>query len=419
MSLLCETPHPSRRAVLMTGGALFAWAYLPRFARAADNRDPRLIVIVLRGALDGLSAVGPVSDPDYAGLHGDIALSLAGPHAALPLDGFFAVNPAMPVFARLFKDKQAAVVHAAATGYRERSHFDGQDVLESGFAGPGHVATGWLNRALESLPAGDRVATLGGLAVGPSTPLVIRGAAPVLGWAPQSLPAPAGDLAARVLDLYQHRDPVLAAALQKGLDAERMALDDQIGGNVMKPNVGAMKPKGGLGSAAGMRQAAQGAARLVAADDGPRVAALAFDGWDTHANEGGATGRLATLLGGLDGAFEEFEKGLGERWKDTAIVAITEFGRTAQINGSVGTDHGTGTVVLLAGGAIKGGRVIADWPGLKPAQLYEQRDLAPTSDVRAVLKGLLADQFGLSAAVLADKVFPESAAVKPMPNLIA
>ncbi|MCA0035103.1 DUF1501 domain-containing protein [Mesorhizobium sp. B263B2A] len=412
MSLLCEVPNPSRRAMLMTGGALFAWAYLPRFARAADNRDPRLIVIVLRGALDGLSAVGPVGDPDYAGLHGDIALSLAGPHAALPLDGFFAVNPAMPVFARLFKDGQAAVVHAAATGYRERSHFDGQDVLESGFAGPGHVATGWLNRALENLPAGDRVATLGGLAVGPSTPLVIRGAAPVLGWAPQSLPAPAGDLAARVLDLYQHRDPVLAVALRKGLDADKMALDDQMGAKTMKP-------KGGLDSAAGMRQAAQGSARLIAADDGPRVAALTFDGWDTHVNEGGATGRLATLLGGLDGAFEEFEKGLGERWKDTAIVAITEFGRTAQINGTVGTDHGTGTVVLLAGGAIKGGRVIADWPGLKPSQLFEQRDLAPTSDVRAVLKGLLADQFGLSAAILGDKVFPESAAVKPMRDLIA
>jgi uncharacterized protein (DUF1501 family) len=409
MSLLCEPP--SRRAVLMSGGALFAWAYLPRFARAADNRDPRLIVIVLRGALDGLSAVGPVGDPNYAGLHGDIALSLAGPHAALPLDGFFAVNPAMPVFARLFKANQAAVVHAAATGYRERSHFDGQDVLESGFAGPGHVATGWLNRALESLPAGDRVATLGGLAVGPSTPLVIRGAAPVLGWAPQSLPAPAGDLAARVLDLYQHRDPVLAVALQKGLDADRLALDDQIGAK-------SMKPKGGLDSAAGMRQAAQGAAKLIAADDGPRVAALAFDGWDTHVNEGGATGRLATLLGGLDGAFEEFEKGLGERWKDTAIVTITEFGRTAQINGTVGTDHGTGTVVLLAGGAIKGGRIVADWPGLKPANLYEQRDLAPTSDVRAVLKGLLADQFGLSAAVLGDKVFPESAAVKPMRDIV-
>ncbi len=175
MNLLCETPTLSRRSLLTAGGALFAWAYLPRFARAADNRDPRLVVIVLRGALDGLSTVGPIGDPDYAGLHGDIALALEGPHAALPLDGFFAVNPAMPVFARLFGDGQAAVVHAAATGYRERSHFDGQDVLESGFSGPGHVATGWLNRALESLPAGERVARLGGLAVGPSTPLVIRG----------------------------------------------------------------------------------------------------------------------------------------------------------------------------------------------------------------------------------------------------
>ncbi|MBN9255659.1 MULTISPECIES: DUF1501 domain-containing protein [unclassified Mesorhizobium] len=411
MNLLCETPTLSRRSLLTAGGALFAWAYLPRFARAADNRDPRLVVIVLRGALDGLSTVGPIGDPDYAGLHGDIALALEGPHAALPLDGFFAVNPAMPVFARLFGDGQAAVVHAAATGYRERSHFDGQDVLESGFSGPGHVATGWLNRALESLPAGERVARLGGLAVGPSTPLVIRGAAPVLGWAPQALPEPGDSLAARVLDLYHHRDPLLAVALQKGLDAERMARDDSAGAVPMKP-------KGGLDSAAGMRQAAQGAARLMAADDGPRVAALAFDGWDTHINEGGATGRLANLLGGLDGAFDEFQKGLGERWKDTAIVAITEFGRTARINGTVGTDHGTGTVVLLAGGAIRGGRVIADWPGLKQAQLYEQRDLAPTSDVRAVLKGLLADQFGLSAAVLGDKVFPDSAAVKPMRDLV-
>ena len=409
MSLLCETPNLSRRAVLMTGGALFAWAYLPRFARAADGRDPRLIVVVLRGALDGLSTIGPVGDPDYAGLHGDIALSLSGANPALPLDGFFAVNPAMPVFARLFKAGQAAFVHAAATGYRDRSHFDGQDVLESGLPGPGNATTGWLNRALASLPAGDRIAKAGGLAVGPSTPLVIRGAAPVLGWAPQSLPAPGDALTERVLDLYNHRDPALAAALQKGLDADRMAMGDQLDGRTMKP-------KGG--NAAGMRQSAQGAARLMAADDGPRIAALAFDGWDTHVNEGGATGQLANLLGGLDGAFEEFEQGLGERWKDTAIVAITEFGRTARINGTVGTDHGTGTVVLLAGGAIKGGRVIADWPGLKPAQLYEQRDLAPTSDVRGVLKGLLADQFGLSAAMLGDKVFPESAKVKPMRGLV-
>jgi uncharacterized protein (DUF1501 family) len=167
-----------------------------------------------------------------------------------------------------------------------------------------------------------------------------------------------------------------------------------------------------------MRQAAQGAARLIAADDGPRVAALAFDGWDTHANEGGATGRLAQLLGGLDGAFEEFERALGPVWKDTAIIVVTEFGRTARINGTTGTDHGTGTVAFLAGGVIKGGRVIADWPGLKPNQLYENRDLAPTIDLRAVVKGVLADHLGLGGPIMANSVFPDSIAVKPMSGLI-
>ncbi|MGJ4858195.1 DUF1501 domain-containing protein [Labrys sp. La1] len=407
---LCERPHPSRRAALLGSGALFAWAYLPRFARAAEARDPRLVVLVLRGALDGLSTVAPVGDPDYHGLHGDIALALDGPHPALPLDGFFALNPAMPTFARLFQARQALVVHAAATGYRERSHFDGQDVLESGFPGPGHTATGWLNRALADLPAGERIAPHGGLAVGPSTPLVMRGAAPVLGWAPQVLPDAGDDLAARLLDLYDHRDPALAIALRRGLEAERLAAGD---------GMGMTKRKGGLDSAAGMRQAVEGAARLIAAEDGPRLAALAFDGWDTHVNEGGATGRLAMLLGGLDGAFAAFESGLGQYWKDTVVVAVTEFGRTARINGTEGTDHGTGTVMLLAGGAVKGGRVVADWPGLKLAQLHEGRDLRPTTDVRSVLKGLLADQFGLSPMALGSTIFPDSLSVRPMAGLVA
>jgi uncharacterized protein (DUF1501 family) len=174
-----------------------------------------------------------------------------------------------------------------------------------------------------------------------------------------------------------------------------------------------------MNTAVGMRQAAEGAAKLIAADDGPRVAALAFDGWDTHANEGGATGRLAMLLGGLDGALEAFESGLRPQWKDTAILVVTEFGRTARINGTTGTDHGTGTVAILAGGAVKGGRVIADWPGLKDAQLYQSRDLKPTTDLRSVMKGLLADLYGVSAPVLADKVFPDSASVRPMRDLVA
>ena len=171
-----------------------------------------------------------------------------------------------------------------------------------------------------------------------------------------------------------------------------------------------MKPKPGTNGVAAMRLVARGAAKLMAADDGPRIAALAFDGWDTHANEGGPLGRLAQLLGGLDGALAEFESGLGPRWRDTVIVVATEFGRTARINGTEGTDHGTGTVALLAGGAVKGGRVISDWPGLKPANLYQGRDLAPTTDLRAVMKGVLQDQFGLAERVLAESVFPDSGA---------
>jgi uncharacterized protein (DUF1501 family) len=405
--LLCETPAPSRRALLTASGALFSWAYLPRFARAADARDPRLVVLVLRGALDGLSALAPIGDPDYAALHGDLALRLDGDHPATPLDSFFALHPAMPNFARLYRARQSLAVHATATSYRERSHFDGQDVLESGMPGPGRVESGWLNRALGLIPKGERVAP-SGLAVGVNPPLVLRGAAPILGWAPSGLPAPREDLTERLMNLYDHRDPALAAALRAGLDADRLAL---------RQGMDSVKPGGDLTLA--MRNAAAGAARLIGADDGPRVAALAFDGWDTHANEGGASGRLAQLLGGLDGAIAAFEGELGPRWKDTAIVAVTEFGRTVRINGTVGTDHGVGAAAFLAGGAVAGGRVIADWPGLKSADLYEGRDLKPTIDLRAVLKGVIADQFGLSSNALAETVFPDTAALKPMTGLIA
>lgn len=159
--------------------------------------------------------------------------------------------------------------------------------------------------------------------------------------------------------------------------------------------------------------------RLLAVDDGPRIAALSFNGWDTHANEGGASGRLAELLRGLDGAFEELEHGLGPKWRDTAVVAITEFGRTAHINGTIGTDHGTATVAFLAGGAIKGGRVLADWPGLKPPQLYQNRDLRPTADLRSLLKGLLAEHLGLPANLLSKRVFPHSHNATPLRDLIA
>lgn len=406
----------SRRGLLGAGVSFYAWAHLNRVASAAGARDPRLLVVILRGALDGLSAVPPILDPAYADLRGEIAIPKEGTYAALPLDGYFALHPAMKTFARLYREKKASVLHAVATPYRERSHFDGQDLLESGYDRPGRVDSGWLNRALQALPAGDRVNPRGGrnvsgLGIGPATPLILRGSAPVMGWAPQQAPNAGDDLAMRVLDLYRHRDPALGAALQAGLDTDRMAKAQGMSGDMAKPQGGSADPRG-------MAQAAQGAARLLVAPDGPRLAALSFDGWDTHANQGGATGRLASLLGGLDAALGIFEEVMQPVWKDTAVIVVTEFGRTARINGTVGSDHGTGTVAFLLGGAVQGGRVFADWPGLAQKDLHEGRDLKPTADLRAALKGLLQDHLGLSAAVLANKVFPGSQHTAAMRGLV-
>lgn len=397
----CEKLPLSRRGLLGAGVSFFAWTHMPRMASAAGTRDPRFLTVILRGAMDGLSAVAPVADPDYAALRAGIALSKDGDTAGIGLDGFFVLHPAMKTFARLYQAKQALVVHAAATPYRERSHFDGQDVLETGLPGVGRVDSGWLNRALLALPKGDRILTKGGLGVGTVTPLVLRGEAPVMGWAPQKLADANDDLSRRVMDLYTHTDPALAKALKAGLMADDLAKGGQA---LADPNM--------------MARAASGAARLMMKDEGPRIAVLSYDGWDTHANQGGVKGRLADLLGGLDGAFAAFEKEFAETWKDTTILVVTEFGRTAKINGTEGSDHGTATVAMLLGGAVKGGRVLADWPGLKANQLHEGRDLKPTTDLRAVFKGVLAGQLGLSPQVLAEKVFPGSGAVKPLDGLI-
>lgn len=406
--MLCEHISPTRRAVLGASGMLFAWAFMPKFVRAAGNRDPRFVTIILRGALDGLTAVPPIGDPDYERLRQEIAMRTDGDHAALPLDGFFALHPSMPNFQRLYRAGQAAVVHASATAYRDRSHFDGQDVLESGFPTPGHVETGWLNRLLDGLPAGDTVdpgadGRVRGLSVGANAPLVIRGKAPLLGWAPAVLKPADGDLAPRLADLYGQTDPMLARLLQEGIETGRIASGLDI------------KARGGPGDPNGMEQMARGAARLIAQEEGPRIAALAFEGWDTHAQE---VDRLAKLLGGLDNALAAFEQELGPVWKDTAIFVATEFGRTARVNGTEGTDHGTGTTAFLAGGAIRGGRVITDWPGLKEAQLRDGRDLAATTDIRAVVKGIAVDLLGANLGMMGNAVFPGSEAVQPMKGLI-
>ncbi|KAF0231459.1 MAG: hypothetical protein FD175_760 [Beijerinckiaceae bacterium] len=401
----CEGLPLTRRGLLGAGVSFFAWTHMPKLASAAGTRDPRFLTVILRGAMDGLSAVAPVGDPDYVALRAGIALGKDGENAGIGLDGFFVLHPMMKNFARLYREKQALVIHAAASPYRERSHFDGQDVLESGLPGVGKADSGWLNRALMALPKGDRIATKGGLGVGTVTPLVLRGEAPVMGWAPQRLIETNDDLARRVMDLYTHTDPALARALKAGLTADSLAKG------------GAQMPQGG-GDPGMMARAAAGAARLMMKDEGPRIAVLSFDGWDTHANQGGVKGRLADLLGGLDGAFATFEKEFGAAWKETAILVVTEFGRTAKINGTEGSDHGTATVAILVGGAVNGGRIIADWPGLKANQLHEARDLRPTTDLRGIIKGVLASQLGLSAATLGDKVFPGSGMVKPVEGLM-
>lgn len=407
---------PTRRELLLASGTLFAWAYMPKLAQA-EGRDPRMLTIVLRGALDGLAVVAPVGDSDWLKLRGDKAMTLSGPTPALPLDGMFALNPAMPNLHRLYKAGAATIVHAAATPYRERSHFDGQDVLESGLPRPGAVSTGWLNRALATLapaePANPRARNA--FAVGPIAPLVVRGAAPVLSWTPPRLPPAGDDTVMRLLDLYRHTDPALAQALE-----ERMGLAAIARAGGMNQQGGKAQPRGAVNAVrAYFEQSAGAAAKFLARADGPRIGALAFDGWDTHANEGVLDGRLAALLGALDGAIGAIETNMGDAWRETVVAIITEFGRTARINGTEGTDHGTGTVAILAGGALKGGRVVADWPGLREADLYENRDLKATTDLRAVLKGLLRDHVRVDEVALASRVFPDSVAVKPMAGLLA
>jgi uncharacterized protein (DUF1501 family) len=397
---------PSRRELLLASGTLFAWAHLPKLAHA-EGRDPRFLTVILRGALDGLATVAPVGDPDWLALRGDNAFTFAGKIPALKLDEFFALNPAMPNLHRMFEAKEAIVVHASATPYRDRSHFDGQDLLESGLLKPGASESGWLNRALTGLVSAGSVNPRGSrlFAVGPVTPLVVRGPAPVLSWSPQRVMPASEDTVQRLLALYRDCDAKLAGVLE---DNSKLSAMTQQKASVPGP----AQVRAYFAEAAGT------AAKFLAQADGPRIGALALDGWDTHFNEGIAQGRLSQLLGALDEALAAIKSNMGPAWGETVVALATEFGRTARINGTDGTDHGTATVALLVGGALNGGRVIADWPGLKPADLYENRDLKPTTDLRAVFKGVLRDHLRIDERALAKTVFPGSEGIKPIAGLV-
>lgn len=375
-----------RRLFLGAAGTLLA---TPGLAMAAAATDKRFVFIILRGAMDGLSAVMPVGDPAYAVLRGNFG---PPPNAGTPLSlgGDFALHAALAEMGALYGKGEALFVHAIASPYRERSHFDAQNILETGGTAAYALKDGWLNRLLPLLPRAREPA----LALSPALPMALRGAAPATSYAPSQLPQADDDLLARVGDMYAG-DPQLHALWNDAIDARMMAGSDAMG----RSNPAAL---GRL------------AATFLAKPDGARVAVIELGGWDTHS---GQAGRLNTQLKQLDATIAALRTGLGPTWADTIVVAATEFGRTAVPNGTGGTDHGTGGVAMLAGGAVKGGRVVADWPGLAPAQLYQGRDLRPTADLRALFAGVAADHFRLDPALVARAVFAGEA-VKPMTSLV-
>jgi uncharacterized protein (DUF1501 family) len=392
----------TRRSLLAASARCAALAAAaPRLVLADHPGDARLVFVILRGALDGLAAAPPYGEPRYASLRGELALaSPTSSGGALKLDGMFALHPSLKNLHELYVARELAVLHAVATPYRERSHFDGQAVLENGGATAPALHDGWLNRSLGGLGNAREVA----IAVADNVPLVLRGDRPVTSWAPSRLPDAPDDTLERIMDLYAN-DSLLAARLKDALATKEMA-------GAASGGAGGSRGDGQLGALV------SATARFLAAADGPRIAVLEATGWDTHANQGAEQGQLAARLGGLDAGIGALKRDLGDAWKHTAVLVVTEFGRTVAVNGTRGTDHGTGTCAFLAGGAVKGGRVVADWPGLAERDLFQARDLKPTTDLRAVFKGVLRDHLGMSPATLDTQVFPDSTAVAARDGLI-
>jgi uncharacterized protein (DUF1501 family) len=372
---------------------------LPSCVFADVATDARFVLILLRGALDGLAAVPAHGDGAYAAKRG--ALAITAPQ--LKLDGLFALHPSLAHLHERYQSKELIVFHAVASPYRERSHFDGQDLLENGTSTPKAAHDGWLNRALPLLPAAkqratDRIA----LALAQNVPLVLRGNERVGSWAPSRLPEADSDTLQRIAELYS-TDEYFASRLQSALAA------DGVAGEGM--SAGRRDPLSALNTVAAA------AGKFLAAADGPRIAVLEAGGWDTHANQGAERGQLANRLRGLDQALDSLRIALAGAWTKSAVLVVTEFGRTVAVNGTAGTDHGTATCAFLAGGAVAGGRVVTDWPGLASSSLHEGRDLRPTLDVRSIMKGVLAAHLRATESGLEERVFPASRAAPPLGGL--
>ncbi|HEV3286254.1 MAG TPA: DUF1501 domain-containing protein [Steroidobacteraceae bacterium] len=401
----------------LTAGGAFLTTRLS-FAGVGERKS-RFVLVILRGALDGLAAVPPYGDPDYASLRRDVALRVPGATGGvLPLNGFFGLHPSLGFLGQCYSARELIVLHAVASPYRERSHFDGQDVLENGSLRAHALQTGWLNRALVQLPG--QVSREAGVALGQNVPLIMRGPAQVTSWSPSKMSALDEETLARITDLYA-KDPLLSVRLADALAADAMVSEEEPAAmSAGAPRASTAAPAGAPAQAYGARytQIVTAAAGFLRQEQGPRVAVFDTTGWDTHANEGGAEGQLAGRLGALDKGLATLKQELGPAWADTAVLLVTEFGRTAAVNGTRGTDHGTGAAAFLLGGAVAGGRVIADWPGLSARALYQGRDVAATLDLRTVFKGILAEHLWVPPRTLEDSVFPDSAAAKPLRGLL-
>lgn len=381
----------NRRHLLAAASAGVGLAFAGRVAAQTSGLANKLVVVIARGAMDGLSVTVPYGDANYVPLRGGLAIAAPGEaNGALALNEGFGLHPALAGLHALYGQGQMRFAPAVALPVRIRSHFDAQDVLENGGEGLRQQSDGWLNRAI--VAAGGT--SLKGLSIGAQTPLILRGDAPVSSWAPGGLVRDGDRIASLLQDLYVE-DPMLGQNLARGLATEQLVSMEGGDQRLRRNDVQ------GLGRAV---------ARLMSGPEGADIVAVSLDGWDTHA---GQKAQLQTRLTGLDQLVTVLKDGLGDAWSRTAVVVATEFGRTARANGTQGTDHGTGSSLLLAGGAVKRGGPIGDWPTLADNRLFENRDLAPTLDIRSVFKGVLRDHMGLDRAALDARVFPGSAAEAP------
>lgn len=396
----------NRRALLGFAAGALAMPVWSRVAFAAAPTDNRFVMVILRGALDGLAALPPIGDPSYESARNGLAFD---PGVTLKLTDTFALNPALTGFKSFYDAGQLTAFHAVAIPVRERSHFEAQAILETGL-GHGGGQDGWLNRALKVMGGTDAGKAV---AFSPSVPLILQGAAPATSFTPTGLPEGSEDFMQRMAALYG-KDPALGPALAKGLEVQAMATD-QANGGTDKEKKAAQGPAERQNNLVPL---ATTAGQMLARPDGPRVAVMEAYGWDTHVGQGTVDGQLARRLQNLDQAMTAFRTALGDAWGRTAVVIATEFGRTVAQNGSKGTDHGTGAAAFMLGGSVKGGKIVADWPGLALAQLFENRDVMPTRDIRSILKGVLAGQLGIDPARLDRDIFPDSANAPALDNVI-